>query len=117
VSWQDGSCLPVADTADRPTKPSSGCAARSEGIACATGIAAAYPYQEPTGKGCRVFISHAGEQKWSFATFLKEGLELRYPALRGGGLFLDDVSLPKGGDSMKSIYTSMCDSFVGECVA
>jgi hypothetical protein len=71
-----------------------------------------YPYQEPTGKKCLVFISHAGEQKEKVVVFVKEKLEQIYPALRGR-VFLDDLSLERGDDAMSVIHESLRDAFVG----
>jgi hypothetical protein len=76
-------------------------------------IVAAYPYKQPTGHPYSVFISHAGGQKHFVAASLKEGLEQRFPALKGR-VFLDDVSLQVGDAAMKGIYKSLRNSFVGE---
>jgi hypothetical protein len=104
------SCCPLApsggEAAEAPAKEPA--AANPRG-----GITEAYPYKDPTGQQCSVFISHAGEQKQLLAAFLKEGLEARYPGLRGR-VFLDDMSLPRGGNAMEGIYHSLRDAFVGE---
>jgi hypothetical protein len=35
----------------------------------------------PTGKLCRVFISHAGEPNMGFVDYLQQGFEVQYPSL------------------------------------
>jgi hypothetical protein len=71
-----------------------------------------YPYKPPTRGKHLVFLSHAGEQKHMAVDFLREGLEQRYPALRGR-VFVDDISLQRGDDAMEVIYKTLRNSFVG----
>jgi hypothetical protein len=75
-----------------------------------------YPYQPPTGQKCRVFLSHAGEQKKLFVDSVRERLGEQYPLLKvvPGGVFMDELSLPGAGAAMKGIYDSLRDAFVGE---
>jgi hypothetical protein len=77
-----------------------------------------YPYQPPTGRKCRVFISHAGEQKRELVDFICEKLRQDYPALavkEGGGVFLDELSLQGGDGAIDEICTSLLDALVGTC--
>jgi hypothetical protein len=91
-------------------RSSSGGSSRSQ-----PSITERYPYQRPTGRKCRVFISHAGEQKNSLVDILKEGLEEQHPALKvERGVFVDELSLQAGEDAMRGIYESLRDAFVGE---
>ena len=66
--------------------------------------------QEPTGKVWRVVISHAGEQKRVFVDFLYEAFQERLPLVK---VFLDEYSLPKGGDAPPTIHAALQDAFVG----
>jgi hypothetical protein len=70
-----------------------------------------YPYKPPTGQLCRVFLSHAGEEKGGFVAFLHRAFKQQYPQLE---VFLDELSLQGGGRAMPAIYDSLADAFVGE---
>jgi hypothetical protein len=72
--------------------------------------AVAREYRPPTGKKCRVFICHAGEQKRGFVAFLREAFNDRYPTL---GVFMDEHSLEAGGEAMHDIEDALADAFVG----
>jgi hypothetical protein len=89
---------------------------RSHSSACSdieqSPITERYPYQPPTGQQCRVFISHAGEQK-AMVDFLHEKLEKECPALKGR-VFLDERSLQGGDAAMEKMYHSLRDALVGK---
>jgi hypothetical protein len=72
-----------------------------------------YPYQPPTGQKCRVFVSHAGEQKKLLVDIISETLQRDHPALRGQ-VFVDERSLRGGDDAMREMYESLRDACVGE---
>ena len=77
-----------------------------------TSLIGRFPYQEPTGKLCRVFLSHSGKCK-QLVKLVKVELLKSYPALKDS-VFLDEDSLKGGDKNMEVIYTSMRDAFVGK---
>jgi hypothetical protein len=66
----------------------------------------------PTGRLCRVFISHAGEDKRYIVAFLHEVFKERYPEVE---VFLDEESLTPGGAALPGIHAALGDAFVGDC--
>jgi hypothetical protein len=92
--------LPTEQT---PTRPA--------GATIGTSISQARAFKQPCGELCRVFISHAGEQKAVFVDMLHEAFRQRYPALK---VFVDERSLQGGGDAMQGIFDSLADAYVGE---
>jgi hypothetical protein len=80
------------------------------GGADANSITQGREYRPPTGRQCRVFISHAGEEKRGFVAFLLEEFNRRYPALE---VFVDEYSLKMGGSAMPAIEAALGDAFVG----
>jgi hypothetical protein len=75
------------------------------------------PYEtayKEAGSGDRyqVFLSHAGEQKRDFVDFLESRFKTYHPAVN---VFLDEYSLPKGGEAMDGICAALRDACVGGC--
>jgi hypothetical protein len=60
-----------------------------------------------------VFLSHAGAQKRDFVAFLLEGLENKYPPLKGK-VFMDENSLRVGGAAFDTMYKALQDAVVGK---
>jgi hypothetical protein len=72
-----------------------------------------YPFKPPTGKPCRVFVSHAGEQKKGLVAIIREKLEGDFSALKDQ-VFVDEISLRGGDPAMTKIYESLREAFVGK---
>jgi hypothetical protein len=97
-------CLPA-------TWPYSLCNLLSAGaVSLRSTIAQGRQYKPPTGKLCRVFISHAGQEKRGFVAFLREEFKRSHPAL---DVFVDEYSLKMGGSAMPAIEAALGDAFVG----
>jgi hypothetical protein len=73
-------------------------------------------YQQPTGKQCSVFISHAGPTMLTLADQMKSVLEHRLPVLKGT-VFLDEWTLRPKDSGMDVVYESARDAFVGTAPA
>jgi hypothetical protein len=71
-------------------------------------------FSPPTGKKCHGFISHAGLQQRDFVDFLLKEFNVNYPAVE---VFVDERSLPKGGEAMPAINAALADAFVGEWIS
>jgi hypothetical protein len=80
------------------------------GEASSSAITQGRAYQAPTGTVCRVFISHAGEQKRGFVAFLRKEFNDHHAALK---VFVDESSLEMGGSAMPAIEAALGDAFVG----
>jgi hypothetical protein len=64
----------------------------------------------PAGGHYKVFISHAGEQKRGFVSFLHAELERRC----GVPVFMDELSLQPGHHGWSSIVHALENAAVGE---
>jgi hypothetical protein len=71
------------------------------------------PLKAPTGQLCRVFISHAGEQKLQVVDFLLQEFQRSYPTVE---VFVDEFSLKVGDAALKEIVAALGDAFVGESI-
>jgi hypothetical protein len=68
--------------------------------------------EAPTGKICRVFISHSGKQKRGFVAQLEKAFKELHPTLK---VFLDETALIPGDDALPSIHEALGDALVGAC--
>jgi hypothetical protein len=84
---------------------------RDQGLPGGSSLLDFGPLKAPTGQLCRVFISHAGEQKPEFVEFLREKFQQSYPTVE---VFVDEHSLDVGDEALKKIVAALGEAFVGK---